>query len=272
MKKDYLFKATLLALPITAFLLLSFSGGRTNAYSGSPGDIAANGGDADKSTCIQCHSGPLIKDQNITVTTNIPTAGYELNTEYDVTITLTGTASAAASGFQVTAEKDSDNAKVGTFASGGSDTQAVNSGERATHTSSGNGQLSWTVKWTSPATNEGKVTFYTSAIQGNGNGNTAGDFVLTANSGSTPVLGIAQENRLDFALYPNPAKNSVKIDLPLAANNADVQIYDYTGKLIQTQQISSLQKEVNVQELPAGMYLLKIASGDKLGVKHFVKE
>ncbi|CAL2079314.1 choice-of-anchor V domain-containing protein [Tenacibaculum sp. 190524A02b] len=268
MKKDYLFKLTLFALPVAAVLLLSFSGGRDSTYSGSPGDLAANGNNVSSSTCVQCHGGTA-SNSNVTVSTNIPVTGYEFNTEYEVTITSTG--GGTRNGFQVTAEKDSDNAKVGTFASGGSDTKAVNSGQRATHTS-GTNQSTWKVKWTSPSSDQGKVTFYAAVLAGNGNGGTSGDTTFTGSSNSTPSLGIAQENRLDFAMYPNPAKNSVKIDLPLAANNADVQIYDYTGKLIQTQQISSLQKEVNVQELPVGMYLLKIASGDKLGVKHFVKE
>jgi len=38
MKKNYFFKTSLLMIPTMAFVLMSNSGGKSGAYSGSPGD------------------------------------------------------------------------------------------------------------------------------------------------------------------------------------------------------------------------------------------
>ena len=128
MKKNTFFKILLFTIPLTAFVLMSNSGGRTGAYSGSPGDV---------NNCTACHSGASVSESNITITTNIPSTGYAFNTQYDVTIT--NTAGGSRNGFQVTAEKDSNNSKAGTFsvANGSNDTRAVNGNSHITHTSSG---------------------------------------------------------------------------------------------------------------------------------------
>lgn len=261
MRKDYFFKLTLFIIPLLGFMFISFSGGRDNAFSSSPGDSNNN--------CTSCHAGTA-SAENLTVTTDIPLTGYDFNTEYNITVTNSG--GGTRNGFQVTAEKDSDNTKVGTFASGGADTKAVNNNSRATHTSSGNSQNTWSVKWTSPNSNEGKVTFYAASISGNGNGNTEGDTTYTGNSGSTPSLGVDDAKLLKFAMYPNPVRDVVKIELPAETREAKVMVYDYTGKLLKSENVSLIQKEVSIDELPIGVYLLKVISEDKLGVKHFIKK
>ncbi|WP_299136168.1 choice-of-anchor V domain-containing protein [uncultured Tenacibaculum sp.] len=261
MRKYYLFKLTLFLIPLLGFMFISFSGGRDSAFSSSPGDSNNN--------CTTCHAGTATA-ANLSVTTDIPVTGYEFNTEYNITVTNSG--GGTRNGFQVTAEKDSDNSKIGAFGAGGADTKAVNSNSRATHTSSGNSQSTWSVKWTSPSSDQGKVTFYAASISGNGNGNTGGDTTFTGKSGSTPSLGINDAKLLNFKMYPNPVGNVVKIDLPTETREAKVQVYDYTGKLLKSENVSLLQKEVNIEELPIGMYLLKIISEDKLGVKHFIKK
>ena len=137
MKKNYIFKSILLLIPIAAIFLLSFSSGNGSALSGSPGDGGNN--------CTQCHAGTA-NNSNISITTNIPVTGYHFNTEYDITITNSG--GGTRNGFQVTAEKDNDNSKVGTFRSVNSATQTADNNKRIIHTSSGNGQNSWSFKWT----------------------------------------------------------------------------------------------------------------------------
>ena len=53
------------------FTLLSFSSGNGNPLSGSPGDGGNN--------CTQCHTGSAASTSNISITTNIPSTGYEFN-------------------------------------------------------------------------------------------------------------------------------------------------------------------------------------------------
>ena len=260
MKKNYFFKFFLLLIPASAFLLLSFSGGNGSALSGSPGDGGNN--------CTQCHSGSA-NNSNISITTNIPGTGYEFNKEYDITITNSGGGSR--NGFQVTAERDFNNAKIGTFRSTSSDTQTAASNTRIIHTSAGNSQNTWSFKWTSPASEQGKITFYGASVSGNGNGSSSGDQVFLGSSISLPSLSINEANRLNFEMFPNPAQDNLTIQLPSNSEKATVQFYDYVGRLALTRTIDNNKNNVNVSALSSGVYILKVVTGDKIGSKKFIK-
>jgi len=261
MKKHYIFKAILLLIPISAFTLLSFSSGNGSALSGSPGDGGNN--------CTACHSG-IANNSNITITTNIPDTGYAFNTQYDVTITNSGGGSR--NGFQVTAEKDSDNGKIGTFASTSSNTQTAAGNTRIIHTSSGNSQNSWSFKWTSPASEQGKITFYGSSVSGNANGGTSGDQVFLGKSGSKPSLSISDANRIEFDMFPNPASDRVTIQLPSNSDKATVEFYNYIGKKILSKEITNTANKIDVNDLSTGVYILKVISENKIGSQKFIKQ
>lgn len=260
MKKNYSFKFLLLAIPTAAFALLSFSGGNPSALSGSPGDSGNN--------CTACHAGTA-NNSNIAITTNIPVTGYEFNTEYDVTITNSGGGSR--NGFQVTAERDVNNSRIGTFISTSGDTQAAANNSRIIHTSNGNSQNTWSFKWRSPASEQGKITFYGSSVSGNGNGSTSGDQVFLGKSGSNSSLSISDARRLDFDMFPNPASDNVTIQLPTGTENANVEFYDYVGRLALSKKVSSNNNKVNVNDLSNGVYLLKVVTEDKIGTQKFIK-
>ena len=266
MKKRLFFKILLFTIPISAFVLMSNSGGKTGAYSGSPGD---------GNNCTACHGGSSVSESNITITTNIPTTGYAFNTQYDVTIT--NSAGGSRNGFQVTAEKDSDNSKVGTFStvSGTNDTKTVNGNSHITHTRpsvSVNGESSWSFKWTSPSSEEGKITFYGASVSGNGNGGSSGDKVYTGSSISNSSLSLSSAKRLQFEMFPNPASESLTIQLPSGSENASVEFYDYIGRLALTQKVSQTNNIINVQDLSSGVYILKVLSDDKIGTQKFIKK
>ena len=263
MKITSFFKTVLFLIPLSAFVLMSNSGGRTGQYSGSPGD---------GNNCTFCHKTSPVSESNITITTNIPTTGYAFNTQYDVTIT--NSAGDQKNGFQVTAEKDSDNSKVGTFSTlnGANDTKTVNGNSHITHTNAGNDQNSWSFKWTSPSSDQGKITFYGASVSGNGNGGNSGDQVFIGKSSSTPSLSLSKQKGLNFELFPNPALENIIIQLPSGSENASVAFYDYTGRLALTQTISQINNSINVQNLSSGVYILKVLADDKIGTQKFIKK
>ncbi len=260
MKKNYVFKFVLFLIPLSAVFLLSFSSGNGSALSGSPGDGGNN--------CTQCHSGTA-NNSNITITTNIPVGGYVSNTEYDVTFTNNGGGSR--NGFQVTAEKDNDNAKVGTFRSVNAATQTADNNRRIIHTSSGNGQNTWTFKWTSPSTQQGKITFYGASVSGNGNFATSGDQVFLGKSSSNSPLSISDLEKLDFEMFPNPASDNVSFQISNSLENASVTFYNYLGKEVFTQKISNETQKINISSLSTGIYVVKVISEGKTGIKKFIK-
>lgn len=235
---------------------MSSSGGRSDGRTGSPGD----GGN----TCAACHSGGSF-GANLDITTNIPAGGYELNTDY--TITVKNTSSAPRYGFQLTAENASD-IKVGSFKAGSGSRVA---GDRVTH-SSPSSTGSWSFTWKSPTTDRGEVKFYATSIAADGTGGTSGDQVVTTRTSGFSVLSAPKFEQLDFEMYPNPAVNSVKIQLPSGASKAKVEVFNYSGQLIKKEEITARNNSVNIQNLAQGLYVLKVNANGKLGVKKLVKQ
>lgn len=255
MKKNYFFKIILLLIPVSAFLLMSSSNGRTDGRTGSPGD----GGN----TCAACHGGGNF-NATASITSNIPVTGYLLNTAY--TINVTTNSSASSYGFQLTAENNA-NTKIGTFTAGSG---SKVSGQRITH-SSPSATGSWSFTWTSPSTDLGRVTFYAALNASNGNGGTSGDQIITANT-SSASLSVLQQNRLDFDMYPNPASEKVTLQLPSGSEKAIVQFYDYVGRLALTKKITNLDTKVDVHHLSSGVYIIKVVSDNKIGSQKFIKK
>lgn len=254
MKKHYYFKFLLLLIPASAFLLMSSSGGRTDQRSGSPGDGGAS--------CSACHTGGS-SGVSANISTNIPATGYELNTDYTITVSKS---SSSAGGFQLVAENDS-NSKVGSFTSG---TGTRVSGDRITHSNSSNS--TWSFTWKSPTTDQGNVKFYSSVVIANGDGsNGSGDKVVNTSTSGFSVLGISEAKRLQFDMHPNPAKDILSIQLPTESQNASIQFYDYLGRLSLSKTISSNNDKINVSDLSSGVYILKVLSDDKIGSQKFIK-
>ena len=257
MKKNYFFKPLLFLIPITAFALMSLSGGRDGSFSGSPGDAG--------NTCSACHSGGSF-GANVSISTNIPGSGYAFNTPY--TITVTTSSSASEHGFQLTAERDSDNANVGTYTAT-SGNQIVNSGTHMTHTN--DSQNSWTFTWTSPSTEQGPITFYASSVAADGGGGTGGDQVVTGNTGSISSLSISDARLLKFEMYPNPSSDVLNIQLPTGTSKAKVGVFDYTGRLVSSQDVTPSNGRVDVTNLSSGMYIVKVTADNKIGAQRFIK-
>jgi sugar lactone lactonase YvrE len=64
------------------------------------------------------------------------------------------------------------------------------------------------------------------------------------------------QNNLEVALYPNPANNLLNIETALELQS--VEIYNIQGQKV----LSSNQKQINVSDLAAGMYMVRIQDAD----------
>ncbi len=75
-----------------------------------------------------------------------------------------------------------------------------------------------------------------------------------------------EENALDnYAIYPNPAREDLKVIFTLEkANNVEVSLIDINGQKVFYENMNSLNgtysKSINVESLPAGVYILNITS------------
>jgi len=107
----------------------------------------------------------------------------------------------------------------------------------------------------------------------------ASDYSVTAEGAVVDDLQIEAIMGVDknilqrqITVYPNPAHSETRIESGLGPIDA-VDIMDMSGKMIRHFSYSQPQKgvQIDVSELPAGSYLLRIQTGDQAIHKHFMK-
>ncbi len=66
----------------------------------------------------------------------------------------------------------------------------------------------------------------------------------------------------DMTIYPNPAFSSITIEsLTTPSQNSFISISNTSGQQLITQEISNLRTEIDISNLPAGIYIVKLQSG-----------
>jgi len=72
-------------------------------------------------------------------------------------------------------------------------------------------------------------------------------------------------------IYPNPAHDILNL-VNANSSNSIIQVLDYKGQILQQIRASGINSRLNVSNLPAGIYMIKIISGNKVEVQKFVKD
>jgi hypothetical protein len=88
-----------------------------------------------------------------------------------------------------------------------------------------------------------------------------------------PATSVTENNPGEFktSVFPNPARDimNVQFELPAPAD-VQVQIFSMTGGLMKSQQFSASQSgsqnQVNINDLPAGLYIVRMQSGNTQSV------
>ncbi len=89
----------------------------------------------------------------------------------------------------------------------------------------------------------------------------------------SPVTGIEQNNsEFGVKVYPNPANNTVYVDVNQADKSTIVLIYNLQGQLIYTQAVNSRITPVNISDFTNGLYILKVESEKGVCTNKFIKE
>jgi uncharacterized delta-60 repeat protein len=71
-------------------------------------------------------------------------------------------------------------------------------------------------------------------------------------------LGIKEQFLTHLSFYPNPTKSVLNLQLPNGVRIDKIMITDLTGKVVLSQKENSIQ--VNVEQLPYGMYIIEVFS------------
>ena len=117
---------------------------------------------------------------------------------------------------------------------------------------------------------DGVYTVTLTAEDDNGNVGTC-TFELTVES----QLGVGTNESLTHVqLYPNPATNQVTLDNPSQRNLQQAVIYDITGRVVTTINLSGMgtQKTIDVSYLASATYLVRISSENGSITKQLIKE
>jgi len=104
-----------------------------------------------------------------------------------------------------------------------------------------------------------------------------GNIVLTHGFQNKVIITPARENLvhdLKMSVYPNPATDLIKIqfDAPLE-KRVDLFLYSADGKMVKTDMVEaeSIVKELDLQDLSAGIYYLRLKKGYSINVYKVVK-
>jgi hypothetical protein len=104
-----------------------------------------------------------------------------------------------------------------------------------------------------------------------------GSLILTHGFQQKLVITTEVENieeSVKITIYPNPASEIVNIQFETAPDK-EILLYllDAQGKLVKTDKIepSIAEKQINLQDLPAGVYYLRLAKGNLINVYKVVK-
>ncbi len=89
----------------------------------------------------------------------------------------------------------------------------------------------------------------------------------------TGLKPVQQNKSFSFEVYPNPAHNSVQVNINLENNNELLlQIFDITGRCVLNVNHKNSKQTIilDISKLKAGLYFIKVSAVNQLGVKKLV--
>jgi hypothetical protein len=87
------------------------------------------------------------------------------------------------------------------------------------------------------------------------------------------VTGGPLENSAEavLSLFPNPVADVVTIRMNAEWLEADYQLINSSGIILQEGMIESLEQEINVAQQPAGVYIIRLQKGEAIKYLRFIK-
>ena len=80
------------------------------------------------------------------------------------------------------------------------------------------------------------------------------------------------DTKSGLKVYPNPAGNYVHVEILSGSRNSMVSIYNTDGRLIKTVPIESNQKTIEISDIPAGNYIIKVDDEREPMKTQFIKK
>lgn len=98
--------------------------------------------------------------------------------------------------------------------------------------------------------------------------------IPTCDLGSLAVNESVKSNS-ELKIYPNPAKNEVTVKFRSTENNINLQIIDFSGKIVLNKDAQSstgdYNEKLNISALPNATYFVVVKEGTKRTQKTLIK-
>ncbi len=88
--------------------------------------------------------------------------------------------------------------------------------------------------------------------------------------GTTGAVEITSKEKLDILVYPNPARDHVKIGMLDKMN--EVKIFNNTGQVVYQKNVEDSKIDVNISSLKTGMYVVQARTAKGMATERFLKE
>jgi hypothetical protein len=89
---------------------------------------------------------------------------------------------------------------------------------------------------------------------------------------TTTTINHVYEMPAQIIISPNPSARTITVTLPSVTEEATVYIINAVGQLIMTQSVDNIQSDINIEKLPAGIYIIKVAYKDEMLFGRVLKE
>lgn len=77
--------------------------------------------------------------------------------------------------------------------------------------------------------------------------------------------------KISVRVYPNPSKETIYCDFE-SKGSANIHITDQTGKVVLTKSATGKNEQLNISELPQGLYIVTISTEEGVAIQKLVKE
>ena len=88
------------------------------------------------------------------------------------------------------------------------------------------------------------------------------------------VVGVNNiEKNNNFNIYPNPVDSDFTVTLKkTSTRNSELEIYNILGEKVYKSRIQNQKSEINISDLPGGIYFVKLISEKQIFTKKIIKE
>jgi hypothetical protein len=73
-------------------------------------------------------------------------------------------------------------------------------------------------------------------------------------------------------IYPNPANDFINVEVINGHRVGTIRIYNTVGALVKSIDMNGSEKEINISELPTGLYIISIEDAKEPLTKQFIKQ